>query len=819
MNTTNYQTKSIYWINLLWLLSLIVFACDDEAKLVPDANSKIHLSLKFLDLTNNSVSEEISLSSDAAWQIENTTDWVTVTPTKGEAGTNQLLMIDVTENTTSLSRTAKIAVKITNGSASDTLTIRQAGVSPYVAIDWETDATLSHFDLVSGDVAISFKNEVPSFTPGSSAIIIPTDSCHYIRVVNAAETNGNNVTLRTKQGDMSNLFINQEFTLSTVPAESKSALRSGRLNLTDDKGTIHPTRITTWDEEGNEVVIYDAEDPSGLRNMTVQATTNFFYWKKDYTGQYIFKDDGVKVFWDKCLFQAALDGEFYFSFGESTVLNEDLSIEVPTGDLLGFYYLLKGSVNMDLLLHVIAEQNREAEAEEIPVYPNIFGPKGHTFNFRVGNVPVLINIDPSLMSEGFYHSEMRGDLTGGLNAGLEVNVGMNYYKDNGLPKPVGSIGSHFSLYKPAITVKGTIEARVCFYPDISVMFYNFAGPRVQLKPTLGDELRFGGAAGDVDHEYAAWTNRLYRKIEAFGQLNLNFLGKEYSSQMISLIADAKEEDIYRTPEEIEFVTKSTTMNLGETLPVTVRVNDYFLVPTSVPAAVGAVVEFEAINGTVNYTHALTDLEGHATVTFTPTGKDASLTARILDADGKEIASDMFKPILNDLGFDIIGTWRVRYIAESPTPQEIVDDLTLYADGTYKYEYKTINDMGPLVDHIHREITGTYKFREGYETLTEMNDTTKYHPDIIPVQSDEFPYYTVITFTPKSITDNSYSVNNLGEIGPAITGDGWRDLLAEKLLSSGEEYVVALNSPGTTSKIEIQGEIGEYLDFIRIPTGN
>lgn len=796
------------------LLCVFFISCgENKEEPVPEGgDSQISLSSNYLDLTSEAASEEILLTSDLAWRIDNPAEeWVAIAPMSGEAGRGLALQVEVSENRQTTSRIAKVVVEVVDGSVADTLTIRQMGVSPYVAINWETDATLSHFDLVSGDVAISFKNEVPSFTPGSSAIIIPTDSCHYIRVVNAAETNGNNVTLRTKQGDMSNLFINQEFTLSTVPAESKSTLRSGRLNLTDDKGAIHPTLITTKDEEGNEVVIYDAEDPSGLRNMTVQTTTNFFYWEKDYTGQYIFKDDGVEVYWDKCLFQAALDGEFYFSFGESTVLNEDLSIEVPTGDLLGFYYLLKGSVNMDLLLHVIAEQNREAEAKEIPVYPNIFGPKGHTFKFMVGNVPVLINIDPSLMSEGFYRSEMRGDLTGGLNTGFEVNVGLNYYKENGLPKPVGSIGSHFSLYKPAITVKGTIEASVCFYPDISVMFYNFAGPRVQLKPTLGDEFRFGGAAGEVDHEYAAWTNRLYRQIEAFGQLNLNFLGKEYNSPMISLIADAKEEDIYRTPEEIEFVTKSTTMNLGETLPVTVSVSDYFLVPTSVPAAVGAVVEFEAINGTVNYTHALTDLEGRATVKYTPTAAGSYLIARILNADGEEIDSEVFRPKLQEnLSFDMTGTWRgsTGWFADPPLGYK--NDVTFYADGTYKLILDESHDL----TYNWVEVGGSYKFKEGFEIASHNPDPEVFH-------GDSLPYYTIIIVEPGPVSEEHYSVSELTGKKYPLSPDEIANSTAENFFRKGGEFIVYLNSVGKVSKIGIVGinfsdwPIGEAADLFTL----
>ncbi len=807
MKAMNYRAKSVSSLSLLWLLSIIVFfACgDDKTEPMPNMGDtgKISLSTNFIDLTCEAVSEEVSLSSDAAWQVKNTADWLSITPTEGEAGNNQSLRVDVTENTTSMSRTAKIVVEMTSGATADTLTVRQAGVSPYVDIDWEEDATLSRFDLASGEVKINFLNEVPSFTPGISAIIVPTDTLTYIRVVNAAEVNGSEVTLRTNEGSMANLFMNQEFTLSTVPMEAKVSTRSGMPITTDDKGVIHPTRITTYTEDGSEVVLYDAENPSVLRNMTVHEDFNFFYKERDFTGETIFEEDGARLVWDKGLFQASLDAEFYFSFGESTVLNEDLNIEVPTGDLLGFYYLLKGSVNADILLHLIAEQERSGAVSEVPLWKHIFGPKGTTITFTVGNVPVMITIDPSIMGEAAYHSEMRGDLTGGLNTGLEVNVGVNYYKDNGAPQAVGSINPHFTLYEPAITVKGTVEGSACLYPDFSVMFYNFAGPRVQIKPTLGDEMRFGGAAGNVEHEYAAWTNRLYQKLEAFGQLNLNFVGRPYHSPFFSLIPSAEEVDIYRTPEDIEFLTESVEMQLGQSMPLTVNVTDYCSLFDTPPASVGAVVEFEATNGMVDLPHAITNEEGHATVTFTPTGENASLTARILDADGEEIASDVFKPILNvDRSFDIVGTWYAQQWRNYP---EYKNELSIHADGTFEYIFDATYEDTYRVNYRCTEISGTYKYKEGFEIATAYDPE---HPGVWHISSDSvlvFPYYTWIIFTPNDITDNYYALDkDTGEKYFNVPDDYRDHTQAMRILRRGGEVLVQLLSTGKVSTIAMDG---------------
>lgn len=194
--------------------------------------------------------------------------------------------------------------------ATDTLVIRQSGITSYIDIDWERDATLSSFNLKSGEININFKSGMPHFVAGISTIIVPTDSCNYIRTINDFRITGNNAILQTKEGNMTDIFRNQEFTLSTVPLESATVSRSGNINTTDNHGVIHPVQIVTRTDNGEEVILYDVKNPMQTRNMEIHETTGFFYWNKNCSGYEIFKERGVTLQWDKCLFEAALDGEF-----------------------------------------------------------------------------------------------------------------------------------------------------------------------------------------------------------------------------------------------------------------------------------------------------------------------------------------------------------------------------------------------------------------------------------------------------------------------------------------------------------------------------
>lgn len=724
----------------IFILIIFISSCkseNGELQTPPNENAKIALSIHYLDLSEKATSETFFLTSSTDWQILNTVQWITLSSQKGAAGKDIVIQLNILKNQKDSIRTAKIIAKSDTGMATDTLVIRQSGITSYIDIDWERDATLSSFNLKSGEININFKSGMPHFVAGISTIIVPTDSCNYIRTINDFRITGNNAILQTKEGNMTDIFRNQEFTLSTVPLESATVSRSGNINTTDNHGVIHPVQIVTRTDNGEEVILYDVKNPMQTRNMEIHETTGFFYWNKNCSGYEIFKERGVTLQWDKCLFEAALDGEFYFSFGESIQIN-NLGIEVPKGDLLGFYYLLKGSVNIDLLLHLIAKQKYSAQTDEpVALKSNIFGKYGLNLKFVIGNVPVFINVNPSLMSEASFEAHMRGDLTGGLNTGITVSCGLNYYKENGLPKAIGSINPYFNLYKPEIKVKGTIDASVSIYPDISILFYNFTGPRIKIIPTIGDEFRFGGQAGGESDAYASWTNRLYQQLDAKGQLELHFVGKTYSSPEIPLVSEVKQNNIFLTPYDVEFANKSISAEIGQPIIVTATVTDYSLLHETPPVSSGITVYYEVYNGKINQDVALTNMNGNATITYTPLSENSYLRVKILDAEKNEIASDVLKPNLKpNLQQKVRFEGTYRGINADINKIEI-DNISFRADGTYEYKY--YNDI-----RDGKEVDGYYildRFCRGTFTTADAHDT-----------GDFFILFT--TFCPTEVQDNS-----------------------------------------------------------------
>ncbi|MDO4165386.1 MAG: BACON domain-containing protein [Bacteroides sp.] len=253
----------------VYVLSLLVMALcwgckdDDENSLPPEPVDKeeeefVHLDLDYLDFSAEGGTEEIDFSTSSDWEAVSLASWIKVSPSTGEKGEDVGLQLQVEENEDSAGREAKLILRIASGNTADTLTVRQAGRTRYVPVSWDEDAKLTRFDLMNGDVGIEFRGDVPVFTPGVSAIVVPTDTMSYIRVVKDISAEGSSVTLKTEEGSLTDIFMDQEFTLSITPNPNARMTRSGKLNTTDANGVIHPDKIIACMKDGSRVTLYDA---------------------------------------------------------------------------------------------------------------------------------------------------------------------------------------------------------------------------------------------------------------------------------------------------------------------------------------------------------------------------------------------------------------------------------------------------------------------------------------------------------------------------------------------------------------------------------
>ena len=163
------RQKKLRSLVLCFLAAILFWNCEDENKEEPGPNiqgSAIQLEMNYLDFSADGGEEEIGLNAGEDWEITNNAGtWLDVSPDGGAKGETLTLTIRTDSNEGSKAREGQVVVKALSGNAADTLTVRQAGRTRYVAVDWENEATLTQFDLQSGTVRIAFEDDVPTFTP------------------------------------------------------------------------------------------------------------------------------------------------------------------------------------------------------------------------------------------------------------------------------------------------------------------------------------------------------------------------------------------------------------------------------------------------------------------------------------------------------------------------------------------------------------------------------------------------------------------------------------------------------------------------------
>lgn len=166
------------------------------------------------------------------------------------------------------------------------------------------------YEESSNTVSVTYSDgNVPTIQDGK-AIVLPSQYDYDVRVIEKHEINGNQVSLKTRQGNMCDLFQNTEFTLTTNPDLSPVS-RTGK-----GGSIITPSQVTLVAGD-SRIVIYDNKMASTRADVNI--VDNLYTFSQDYKGNVLYEKDGSKLYWDKCAFDLGLNSVFYFNFSEEVI--------------------------------------------------------------------------------------------------------------------------------------------------------------------------------------------------------------------------------------------------------------------------------------------------------------------------------------------------------------------------------------------------------------------------------------------------------------------------------------------------------------------
>lgn len=574
------------------------------------------------------VSDTLYIESSGRWAVSGMPAWIKADPSSGNNGDK--LIIAVSENPSPDERYAVLTVSCGNATANIKVTQYGHIESDYVNLGFDKPGVSYEYSESTGNISVTYDGtKVPEIAVGS-AIVLPAEYGYDIRVVESCSTNGNNVTVATTEGNMCNLFRNISFTLATNPSATRS---------TAGERIFTPVSYGYRDEQGAYHELYNAET-----RASYTSSMNLWSFTQDFNGESIYSGAAGSLYWEKCEFNAGLNGTFTFDFGEKKI-DQLRSI----GDLKQFGYTITGNVSADMLLHYNCEAAFNVGDDRL-IKENIVRPK--EILFRVGYVPVLITISTHLGKSHSFEAKGAVDVTAGVKCSNEVSVGLLWQQGSGVTGTTQSSSSEFSIYSPTLEIESSVEGKVSYYPHIEVKLYKFFGPWVEPRPYLSDELVAGARVSADGDNHVAWTAELNGGIDVRYGINLEF-GKWDKDMWESDIHNLAEKNFFNAPSRITKLSPADGDEVEEDETVTAE----FLVESYCPLTGEyypcplALVGFEAECGELEYEMLAADAQGKVKVEWIPDPKEENsskattraaelvertLTASILYSDGKSI---------------------------------------------------------------------------------------------------------------------------------------------------------------------------------------
>ena len=393
---------------------------------------------------------------------------------------------------------------------------------------------------------------------------------------------------------------------------------------------------------------YGYLDADGIYREVYNASTRADYsipvelwsFQSDFSGSNIYNGDAGRLYWDKCRFDAGLNGTFTFDFGEKAI---DQVRKV--GDLKLFSYEMTGNIGADMLLHYHYEKEYSESKDQIIKYNVI--PTG-VFRFVVGDVPVVILVYTHLGKQHSLSVEGSLDATAGLKLGHELTFGLTW-TPNGGAQPYREANPTFDVYPLTVEAEASAEAKVSYYPQVEIGLYKFFGPWVEPRPYLKENVEAGFRASTDGENYVGWKAESYNGMDIRMGLKLDFgiFDKEvWTSDVHNIIEDRL---LFEAPSRIRTLSPEdgTEVEKGESVTAEFIVESYCPVTSQYYPCPLALVNFDAECGDLDTEVAVADTEGRVTVKWIPTPdkgvttrseekEDCVLTAEIVDKSGEVI---------------------------------------------------------------------------------------------------------------------------------------------------------------------------------------
>ncbi len=599
---------------VFFVLSLILAGCntrnnsDDFLIISPE---------KEIFFESEASNTKLTISCNNVWNVGNIPDWCSITPASG--GKESEITVSVYENTGDEIRTAEIIISC--GNASESIRITQYGkiTSNYMDLGLDNPDNRTSYDEESGILNVTYGESVPAGIRVGQSTVLPAKYGFDIRVIDHVSTSGNSVTIETSQGNMTNLFRNTSFILSTDPTTATKSI--------DGRRVITPASYGFIDEAGVYREIYNKNETKNITHIDQKILE----CNLDFSGGSLYDGKAGKVYWKSFKFGAGLNGTFAFDFG-----SKQLSEEMEIGDLNYFSYQFTGTSYIDLqLAYQMTAFEPDFGIDKI-IDKNIM--PSLVFTFIIGGVPVIISTNVHFGLQAQIKAEGAAEISTGANLSSSMSVGLEWRKDSGV-SPITNFDSNLSLYPPEISISASTEAILSYYPRLELSLYKFIGPIMEIRPYLALQGNAGSALS-ADTDYAGWKLGVYSGTDLNLGLNLDFgiVGWKLWEKKINVLNST----LFQAPMRLTklYPEDNLLIKEGESITAEFIVEYYNAITDLYYPCPGALVAFKTDSGTLSRDGAISGMDGKVSIEWTPEADDSSsekrLTTFIVDGENNII---------------------------------------------------------------------------------------------------------------------------------------------------------------------------------------
>lgn len=492
----------------------------------------------------------------------------------------------------------------------------------YVSIDWE-QAKLTGYDEQTGMVELTYKDpsSIPNLTNGKVFVALSEDrSICSIRIVESMRKEGNTVKMSTERGCLADVFEDAHFTLMIGNATPQSNIN-----------VFYPSEYIETDSITGKNKVTRAS--SGIKyssiNPKVIINESFTVQDKNGRGSISVSPEGV--------FEAELSYGAEFNFKPN--LNDAIDVFYRSKTGKAKFYA-SGTVSVSLGAGIEGNSNIfSAKEEEVIMYNCLKSPVKVIFYLGVPPtvVPVLFEVNADLVRE----------LTASLSGSISANIGVktqasitcgaeyNQKENKVTPIPPQLDIKSIPSFTPQISKSLNGKIEWCIYPRIKTALYNFVGPVLDVKPSIGNSISLS-VSNTIHNKNLSLTMQhiLYAALQVGAKLHFNIIDKWIPD--VELVQSKRLQiNILKIPGKIEAYT-NTRVQPGESLFMVYDsiCNEKAIRPTS--------TTMDLLIYDTNkkeYIIGHTDKEGIVHFPYSSNDdKDNLLTATIYNGEGKPIDS-------------------------------------------------------------------------------------------------------------------------------------------------------------------------------------